>query len=156
MQTIAMDKADTGFKHEIAAQPGAKEIKACFSCGTCTGACPVFRVESEFNPRRLIRMILLGLRKQVLTSPMIWLCRRCYACAVHCPQGVSFADIIVVLRDIAVKEGYAPAELRDNIDKITESSDTFRKNCIAMAMGQDDIDSKEILKQARETVKEIG
>lgn len=135
MKKFAMDRADSDFKYEIAARPGAEAIKKCFSCGTCTGACPVFRVEAEYNPRKLIRMILLGMRREVLSSKTIWLCARCYSCTAHCPQGVSFADIMVILQDIAVKEGYAPPGLREQIDKITLDASAVRRDGIKKATG---------------------
>ncbi|NQT93457.1 MAG: 4Fe-4S dicluster domain-containing protein [Lentisphaerae bacterium] len=145
---------DPGFKYEVAAHPGAENIRKCFSCGTCTGACPVFRVEEGYNPRRIIRMVLLGMREEVLSSKMIWLCARCYACTVHCPQDVSFADIMVVLRDMAIKEGHAEPEILDQIDRITVATHEFRKDCIQKLTkaAEEEVD---IVEKMREMVKEI-
>ncbi|GAF80528.1 unnamed protein product, partial [marine sediment metagenome] len=98
---------------------------------------------------------LLGLRKEVLSSKMIWLCARCYACTANCPQEVSFADIIVVLRDMAIKEGYASRELPDKIDHITEAANEFRKNCINILNGINDISWEEAFAKAKKTAKEL-
>ena len=38
------------------------------------------------------------------------MCSRCYTCYALCPQGVKFSDVIDVLRDMAIKEGYIPKE----------------------------------------------
>lgn len=156
MKKILINKADSNFKYEIASQPGAENIKKCFSCGTCTGGCPVFRVEQGYNPRKIIRMILLGMRDDVLTSKMIWLCARCYACTANCPQGVSFADIMVVLRDMAIKEGYASPDLPDKIENITDAANEFRKNCIEIVTGAGEVSKEETIDKARKTVEEIG
>jgi len=155
MNKIQMEKADPKFKYEVAARPGAENIKKCFSCGTCTSSCPVFRVENEYNPRRLIRMILLGLRKEVLSSKIIWLCARCYACTAHCPQGVSFADIMVVLRDMAIAEGYAQPDLPDKIEAITAAASEFRKDCIKILTSATDMTKKDVVAHARKAVSKL-
>ncbi|MCK5850391.1 MAG: 4Fe-4S dicluster domain-containing protein [Kiritimatiellae bacterium] len=139
MKNVDMKKTDPSFKHEVASKPGGENIKKCFSCGTCTGACPVFRVESKYNPRKIIRMILLGMREEVLSSKIIWLCARCYACTAHCPQEVSFADVMVVLRDMAIKEGYAEPDLPDRIEKITDSANASRRDSINKLTGAEKI-----------------
>lgn len=155
MNEIAMDKADPSFKYEIASYPGAENIRKCFSCGTCTGACPVFQVEEEYNPRKLIRMILMGLREEVLKSKVIWLCARCYACTAHCPQGVSFADIMVVLRNLAIQEGHAPADLPAKIERLGLAAGEFRKNCINLATGAAKVSAQETAQKAIETVEKL-
>ncbi|MDI6774919.1 MAG: 4Fe-4S dicluster domain-containing protein [Verrucomicrobiota bacterium] len=155
MKEIAMEKADPRFKYEIAGYPGAENIRKCFSCGTCTGACPVFQVEEEYNPRRLIRMILMGLREEVLTSKVIWLCARCYACTAHCPQGVSFADIMVVLRNLAIQEGHAPTDLPDKIEQLGRAAGEFRKNCINLVCGGAKVSARDVARKAKETVEKL-
>ena len=108
MKGISIGKLDPRFAGEIASAPGGKNIRKCYACGTCTAGCPVFQVDADYNPRKLIRMILLGMRKEVLSSKAIWLCARCYACTANCPQAVDFSDIMMVLRDMAVAEGPLP------------------------------------------------
>ena len=155
MKRIELDKADADFKYEVASKPGAENIKKCFSCGTCTGACPVFRVESEYNPRKIIRMILLGLREEVLSSKIIWLCSGCHACTAHCPQEVNFADVMTVLRDMAIAEGYASADILEGIDEITRSAQDFRKDCIDKLTGRAEISKKKIVEKVNEALKSV-
>jgi len=50
-------------------------------------------------------MVLLGMRERVLSSDFIWLCSTCFSCEERCPQGVSFAEIITALKNIAAREG---------------------------------------------------
>ena len=99
---IAVEKLEPRFKDEVAGKPGGANIRKCYACGTCTAGCPVFQVESGYNPRKLIRMILLGMRKEVLSSKSIWLCQRCAVCSANCPQDVDFSNIMMALRDMAV------------------------------------------------------
>ena len=104
------------FKYEVAGRPGGQAIKACFGCGVCTAGCPVAEADAAFNPRRIIRMVLLGLEEDVLTSDLIWLCTLCFTCYARCPQDVKFTDVMGVLREMAVDRGYVhpsfPARLK--------------------------------------------
>ena len=135
IRKIAIEKLDPGFKDEVAKKPGGRNIRKCYACGTCTAGCPVFQVETEYNPRKLIRMILLGMRKEVLASKVIWLCARCYVCSANCPQEVDFSNIMMALRDMAVEEGYAPAEQQERIDRISTAAHELRRDCINLLLG---------------------
>jgi heterodisulfide reductase subunit C len=135
MKTIAIEKLDPGFKYEVSGKPGGENIKKCYACGTCTSGCPVFQVETAYNPRKLIRMILIGMRKEVLASTVIWLCIRCYTCSANCPQGVDFSNIMMALRDMATAEGYAPADRQERIDRISTAAHELRRDCINLLLG---------------------
>jgi heterodisulfide reductase subunit C len=132
---------NTEFAEEVRKRPGGENISVCYACGTCTAGCPVSSVRGEYNPRKIIRQVLLGLRAEVLSSKELWLCTQCHACVAHCPQDVRFADIIRVLRELAVEGGYITrekaAELsgfedvlkRERVDKILDKlSDKKRTN----------------------------
>ena len=110
---IVVSELDPKFKYEIASIPGGEHIKRCFMCGTCSAGCPVHELSDDYNPRKIIRMILLGMRDKVLSSNFVWLCSTCYTCRERCPQDVKLSDIMTAVRNIAVKEGYIhPAYLR--------------------------------------------
>ena len=57
-------------------------------------------------------MALYGLKKEVLESDFVWLCSSCYACQERCPQGVSITEFMTLLKNIAIKEGHAPAGIK--------------------------------------------
>lgn len=103
---------DPKFKYEIAKQPGGENIKVCFGCGICTASCPIREIDETYNPRKIIRMALLGMRDAVLKSDFIWLCSTCYTCTERCPQGVRFTDVINAIKNIAVEEGYIHPALK--------------------------------------------
>lgn len=103
------------FKYEVSREPGGEKIKLCFSCGICTASCPIREVEERYNPRKIIRMVLLGMKQRVLNSDFIWLCSTCYSCTERCPQGVRFTDVMNAIKNLAVKEGYTPPALVQQI-----------------------------------------
>lgn len=115
---IDMDKLDTNFKFEVANQPGGENIKRCFACATCSTICPVFEVEDRYDPRKIIRMILLGMKEEVLKSDLIWMCSGCYSCSELCPRDVKITNVMDAIRNIAVREGYIPASLKAAIDQL--------------------------------------
>ena len=98
-------RLEPSFKNEVASYPGGEHVLNCYLCGTCTAGCPVSEVTAAYNPRQIMRMVLLGDREEILASGEIWKCSQCHTCVSHCPQDVRFADIIRVLRGIAQKEG---------------------------------------------------
>ncbi|MGI6707337.1 MAG: 4Fe-4S dicluster domain-containing protein [Clostridia bacterium] len=109
---------DPKFKDQVAAAPGGERVKNCYLCGTCTAGCPVSALHGEYNPRRMMRMILLGMKKELLSSPEIWQCSQCHICVAHCPQDVRFADVMRVLRRMALEEGYVTEELVQKVDEL--------------------------------------
>jgi coenzyme F420-reducing hydrogenase delta subunit/heterodisulfide reductase subunit C len=99
-------KLDPNFKEEVLAEPGGEHLQQCYSCGTCMSMCLVSRVSNEFNPRRTIRMVMLGMREQALSSPTVWLCSACDLCYPRCPQGIHISELMHAIKNIAVRDGY--------------------------------------------------
>ena len=108
---IDLDRADPEFRHEVARRHGAEQIARCYACGACSIRCPISEIEPDFDPRRLIRLVLLGLREEVLSSPLLWLCSTCFTCQETCPEGVDFTEVMFVLKNMAVEAGHVPPAL---------------------------------------------
>jgi heterodisulfide reductase subunit C len=156
MKTIVIDSSlDTQFKQEIAARPGGENVKKCFACGTCTAGCPAFQADHEYNPRRIIRMILLGMRKEVLASPAIWLCHQCYACSANCPQEVDFSHIMMAVRDIAVSEGFHPRDRLETVDRIGQMANEFRRDCVQLLTASGDMSVEKIREHLEATIASV-
>jgi len=114
------DSADQhGNLHErlMATEPGQR-LGRCFACGTCSSGCPVHAQGADFDPRKIIRMILRGLEGELIESGTIWLCSTCYTCIERCPQEVGCAEIITELRNLAAQEGRAPEGVRFQVDAL--------------------------------------
>jgi heterodisulfide reductase subunit C len=154
-------KIEKEFKYEIAARPGAGFFKRCFSCGTCTASCPVSEIDENFNPRLFIRKALLGQKEELLSSEALWYCTQCYTCFARCPQDVRFTDVMAVLRDMAVEEGYAPASLKTAIHQVDTLAQKIRHHIAShlweTANGKDGSATlKTITKELEKGLKELS
>ena len=130
MEKIESKNLDSQFKYDVAAHPGGENIKLCFACGTCTAGCPVSEIDEEYNPRKIIRQVVLGMRKEVLSSPVIWRCVQCYSCSAKCPQNVKFRDVMKALREMAAAEGYVEADLLEQVEQLDEFSQKLRRDLV--------------------------
>jgi heterodisulfide reductase subunit C len=111
-EIIDVANLDPGFRNEILREPGGERFMQCFSCGTCVAGCPVAGMTDRYNPRRIVRMALLGMRQEVLSSEFVWLCSACYTCYERCPQDVHIPELMNAIRNIAVREGFVPEAYR--------------------------------------------
>jgi len=157
MGTVVLNELDPKFKYEVAEQPGGENIKVCFSCGLCTAGCPVSEIDENYNPRKIIHMVLLGMRQQVLSSDFIWLCSLCYTCYAHCPQNVKFTDVMRALRTMAVKEGYVHPSFPDRIKEIDNLSQELRHQMALSILRKKSedikIDPAELLAEASQEIE---
>jgi len=107
IEPIDISKLDPDFREGIRSMPNGEELSACFACSTCTAACPIANTW-KYKPHQLIRMILLGMREEVLSSEEIWLCLTCFECQERCPQNVRVTDIFFDCKNLAAEEGMIP------------------------------------------------
>jgi heterodisulfide reductase subunit D len=100
-----MANSRAGPGHDLAAiledLRGGERVVACYQCGTCSGSCPT-AAAMDYNPRRILHMMRLGLGERVLASRAIWLCTACYSCTARCPREIKISDAILSLRGLAV------------------------------------------------------
>ena len=97
---------DRDVLQDLAERYGVEGVRSCYACGTCAAGCPARRVNPAYNPRKIIRMLVLNEAKSLLEKDTIWLCSSCYTCAERCPQEVKITDLMNVIKNIAVREGY--------------------------------------------------
>ena len=106
------------FKNTLISRPGAENLLGCLLCGTCTAGCPISEVDAEFNPRKIMRQVLAGMKHDVLSSDVLWRCYQCHTCVAHCPQDVRFADVIRALRDAAIEENHFSRDIAENVTQL--------------------------------------
>ena len=49
---------------------------------------------SEWDPRRVVRMVLLGMEREVIDSDFVFQCTTCECCSLVCPMGVKIGNLI--------------------------------------------------------------
>jgi heterodisulfide reductase subunit C len=84
-------------------------LYGCYECGICVAACPSARFY-DFSPRRIaqaagredVELVYQQMQEDV------WECSQCFSC-VRCPRGNNPGGIILVMREVAVKNGLASA-----------------------------------------------
>ncbi len=89
------------------------KFEKCITCGKCVGDCPASTVSSTYNVRKLIRDMLYGRSDLLLSSEEIWECFLCYTCEVLCPAGLKIPNLIHLLREKALEEGYGYDLIQD-------------------------------------------
>ncbi len=96
------------FADEVKAMPGGEHLERCYSCGTCVSKCMIQqKVEPTYNPRRLLRMVMMDLKEEALQSPTTWMCSECDLCYEACPQEIHISQVIAAVKQLAVDAGYS-------------------------------------------------
>ena len=114
---------------ELALQEEFKKIRACIQCGTCSAVCKSGDF-TAFRTRNVIRKALLGI-ESVLSDSDIWHCSTCFNCLEQCPRTIPVTEIILQLRNIAVRKGYMPEALKGVIKNLVQAGH-------AVPLGPDD------------------
>lgn len=99
---------DPKFRRKVEGWSGEK-VSACFQCEKCSNGCPV-TFAMDIPPHKLIRLVHLGLRDEVLNSDTIWVCASCETCSTRCPNDIDIAHLMDVLRQISRDEGVEASE----------------------------------------------
>jgi len=83
--------------------PAEHQLRTCIQCGTCTASCPSASA-MDISPRKMWRMVQLGMLDEVLHSKTMWLCSICYQCQVRCPRGIPLTETIAKLKQVAIQQ----------------------------------------------------
>jgi coenzyme F420-reducing hydrogenase delta subunit/heterodisulfide reductase subunit C len=95
------------FADQVRAIPGGEHLELCYSCGTCVSKCMIQqKVEPDYNPRRLLRLVMMDMRKEAFASPTTWLCSDCDLCYPACPQEIHISGVIDAIKQLAIEAGY--------------------------------------------------
>lgn len=125
-EPIRVLQLDQNFRFEVAsAHSSAQDLNACFTCGTCSAGCPIHRVYPEYDPVRILRMVHIGMRQEVLSKEYIWYCATCHTCEQRCPQKVKFFDILNILKNLAAREGYSPPAWKNQVRQLRQTGIVF-------------------------------
>jgi heterodisulfide reductase subunit C len=96
------ETCDPSFAQEVKERSGA-DLDRCYQCLTCSLSCPV-EYAMDYSPNKIIRMVQLGLKDEVLKSSTIWLCATCETCVARCPNDVNVLRVMDTLREMSLQE----------------------------------------------------
>lgn len=125
--------------------PGGGNLDLCFTCGTCASGCPATGLDN-LDPRKFLRMVLLGLDEEVMSTSWVWMCTMCQRCNYACPQGVDIPQLVFNVR------ASWPREKRPK--GILGSCDMALKNDSCSAMGARGEDFQFVVEDVLEEVRE--
>jgi len=100
---IRLTRGSYGFKQRVI-DLSAQSIDACYQCGNCSSGCPLAQ-EMDILPNRIIRLLQLGQKDDIINSETLWICASCFQCTVRCPRGIDIQAVMDTLRQIALEEG---------------------------------------------------
>ena len=96
----------------------------CITCGMCASSCPASGIDG-FDPRKLIRMISLGLEAAILESRWPWICTLCAKCENVCPMEIDIADAVRNIRALREREK-VPGILHKGLTAALETGNNLR------------------------------
>ena len=112
---LLVNDLDTEFKNRLAEKYGDTGFMHCLSCGSCSASCPVRKLEEKYNPRRIIRMAILGMKDEVYKSEFVWMCSYHTTCLNRCPQRVNIGEVADVVARMAEEERKRPVGRKDKV-----------------------------------------
>jgi Fe-S oxidoreductase len=87
--------------HELL--PDSSSYDSCLACGLCSSGCPASGFHG-MDPRRFIRMAMLGMNEELSNTPWIWTCTQCKRCAYVCPMSIDVSVLVGYARSVWPKE----------------------------------------------------
>jgi len=101
-------KVHSTFLQEAIEKSG-EDLSLCYQCLKCTAGCPTAPY-MDIRPNHIIRMIQMGMKKEVLGSSAIWFCVYCQTCGTRCPNEIHIGVLMDALREMAIEEGIPAKE----------------------------------------------
>lgn len=125
--------------------PEGASFDACLTCGLCSSGCPASGLEN-MDPRKFIRMAMLGMDEELSTSPWVWLCTQCKRCQHVCPMNIDISQLVFIARS------NWPHEAKPR--GITRSCELARSTDSTSAMGLPPDDFVFVVEDVLEEVRE--
>ena len=118
-EAIALDQLDhSRFKSWTFSQD------FCITCALCASSCPASGIDG-FDPRKLIRMISLGMETELVQARWPWICTMCGKCENACPMEIDIADSIRQVRALRERDD-VPGILHQGLQAALETGNNLR------------------------------
>jgi len=124
--------------------PDGGNLNQCLTCGSCTSGCPASGL-ADMDPRKFLRMAVLGMEAEIAASPWIWFCSMCMRCVHACPMNINIPQLVFYGRQ------QVPREMRPK--GILGSCDMALKTDTCSAMGASEEDFRFVVEDVLEEVR---
>jgi len=98
--------------------------ETCLTCGICSSSCPASGLDG-FDPRKFIRMIVLGQKAQLVASRWPWICTMCAKCENECPMEINITESVRNIRSLRPREE-VPGILHKGLQAALETGNNLR------------------------------
>ena len=103
-------------------------MSACFTCGTCSGGCPLTGMESTkdegLDCRKAIRMAAFGMDQELIDSRFVWICTGCERCVAGCPMGVKLVKVWMAAKAARPRDK-VPGVLHKGVDMVLKTGNNM-------------------------------
>ncbi|MDY0223300.1 MAG: (Fe-S)-binding protein [Desulfobacterium sp.] len=86
-----------GIKDKVRALIPQGDLSACLTCGACSSGCPATG-SMDMDPRKFLRMAVLGMDTSLERHPWVWVCTMCKRCTDLCPMNLNIPQLIYYIR----------------------------------------------------------
>ena len=125
--------------------PDGGNLNACLTCGACASGCPATGLEG-MDPRKFLRMAVLGMDEEILSTNWVWMCTMCMRCIYVCPMEINIPQLVFNAR------AQWPREERPK--GIRGSCDMALRNDTCSAMGANEEDFQFVVEDVLEEYQE--
>lgn len=141
---------DPDFYQTIQKYGGGEYVHRCWQCGSCTNACTVYAVNTDFNPRYWIYLINLGFVNEILKDKdIIWQCVSCHKCTNICPKDVRPEGVMKALQHWLEDEGHVP------VSHSTVFDGEFTRQCLERGRIEDSEVVTRFLKKTGQSIVQL-
>jgi ferredoxin len=112
---IELNDCEPEFKATILDKIPAANFDLCLTCGTCTSGCPASEI-LDMDPRKLVRMLVLGLDDEIKKTDWAWVCTMCMRCMNACPMKIDIPKLVYNIRASRPREE-RPKGIRGSCDQ---------------------------------------
>ncbi len=100
------------------------DANLCLTCSSCVNGCPAAGIDG-LDPRKAIRMYVLGLEEELVNSKWPWVCTLCGRCAYACPMNIDLPGIFKYIRSLRPREK-VPGVLHKGVINVLETGNNLR------------------------------